>query len=56
MPGMQFETGFADEFDASKGKKKKKKKKKAVKRDDEDDMTADMNTVDYETMQRREKE
>ena len=56
MPGMQFETGFADEVDASKGKKKKKKKKKAVRRDDEDDMTADMNTVDYETMQRREKE
>ena len=56
MPGMQFETGFADEVDASKGKKKKKKQKKAVRRDDEDDMTADMNTVDYETMQMREKE
>ena len=38
MPDMQFETGFADEVDASKGKKKKKKKKKAVRRDDEDEM------------------
>lgn len=56
MPGMQFETGFAEEVDASKGKKKKKKKKKAVKREDEDEMTADMNTVDYEAMSRREKE
>ena len=53
---MQFETGFADEVDASKGKKKKKKKKKAVRRDDEDEMMVEQNTVDYEAMQRREKE
>lgn len=58
MPGMQFETGLADDVDGQKGKKKKKKKKKAaVRRDDEDEaMGAEMNQVDYEEMQRRTRE
>jgi hypothetical protein len=59
MPGMQFETGFADDVDGQKGKKKKKKKKKAAgaKRDDEEEaMGTEMNQVSYEEMQRKNKE